>query len=92
MQPRTWDGGVTLLSLKKLIDRSTRLGIELPLALHGVGRAGNLVFGAQDQIKAVPGGRQTVLADCPRARRLVPAALGPAQRIHHSKRSRRGRD
>ena len=39
MQPRTWDGGVSLLSLKKLIDRSTRLGTELPLALRGVGRA-----------------------------------------------------
>ena len=37
--------------------------------LHGVGRAGNLVFGAQDQIEAVPGVRQPVLADCPRERR-----------------------
>ncbi len=47
-----------------------------PLMLHqrvdpldGVGRAGDLIFRAQDEIEAVPGVRQAALVDRPRDRR-----------------------
>jgi hypothetical protein len=59
--------------------------------LDGVGRAGDLIFGAQDEIEAVPRVRQSALVDRPRNRRrqcrrlqakrsgdLVPGEVGSA--------------
>jgi len=59
--------------------------------LHGVRRAGDLVFRAQDEIEAVPGVRQAALVDRARERCGQCRRSGPAQRLRHLGRSRLGR-